>query len=170
MKHCVDFHPKLCYESINKKECQREQCRYIHLPRTQRMVIEAGKCKSCDKTPSNGADTRKHMENHMNHDTTPVPSVDNLEHYPHLQKSQAPDAQQHTRFSSFQGGIGVQEVPGRESSGRLTEVLNYLAEAVKDLQRDNRRREDQERQVWNQQHQRQFLSPLQGQVELQHRL
>ena len=79
-KHCVDFHPKLCYKSIHKKEYQREQCRYIHLPRTQRMVIEAGKCKSCDKTPSNGADTRKHMENHMNHNTTPVPSVENLEH------------------------------------------------------------------------------------------
>ena len=104
---------------------------------------------NCENTPNNGTDPKKHMEIHKNRHAGSVPSVDNTENYPFLPKSQASAAQLDKTCFSIQGGTGSQDVPGRESTGRLAEVLNFLTEAVKELQRDSRRREKQERQVWS---------------------
>ena len=40
-KKCIYFHPKLCYDSVNKKECYREKCNYFHLPKTTRIAEKA---------------------------------------------------------------------------------------------------------------------------------
>ena len=56
---CDLFHPALCYGSVSERKCSKENCSYIHLPKTDRKAKNDSKkdepnkdpLKSKDKTP-----------------------------------------------------------------------------------------------------------------------